>query len=94
MPTYFCDGLREVTIVNGVARLEFHRLEPAERGQSREMRVIPDISVALPVQGLAQAIGVLEKVRDQLLREGVLKPGGATETGGVTPFPAKSPNFS
>ena len=92
MPTYFCDGLREVTIVNGVARLEFHRLEPAERGQGREMRVIPDITVALPVQGFAQAIGVLEKVREQLVREGVLKPGSADT--GPTPFPAKSPNFS
>jgi hypothetical protein len=92
MPTYFCDGLREVTIVNGVARLEFHRLEPAERGQGREMRVIPDITVALPVQGFAQAIGVLEKVREQLVREGVLKAGA--DTAGPTPFPAKSPNFS
>jgi len=27
MTTYFCDGLKEVTIVNGVARLEFHRLQ-------------------------------------------------------------------
>jgi hypothetical protein len=93
MPTYFCDGLREVTIVNGVARLEFHRLEPAERGQGREMRVLPEFTVALPVQGLAQAIGVLEKVRDQLMREGVLKPGAAADAGPV-PFPAKSPNFS
>jgi hypothetical protein len=27
MTTYFCDGLKEVTVVNGVVRLEFHRLE-------------------------------------------------------------------
>ena len=25
MPTYFCDGLKEVTILNGVARLEFQK---------------------------------------------------------------------
>jgi hypothetical protein len=95
MITYFCDGLREVTIVNGVARLEFHRLEPAERGQAREMRVVPEFTVALPVQGFAQAIGVLEKVREQLVREGVLKPGPATESNEPVPFPGgKSPNFS
>jgi hypothetical protein len=54
---------------------------------------LPEFTVALPVQGLAQAIGVLEKVRDQLMREGVLKPGAAADAGPV-PFPAKSPNFS
>jgi len=32
MTTYFCDGLKDVTVVNGVARLEFHRLEVVERG--------------------------------------------------------------
>jgi hypothetical protein len=93
MPTYFCDGLREVTIVNGVARLEFHRLEPAERGQGREMRVMAEFTIALPVQGLTQVIGVLEKVRDQLVREGVLKPGAAADAG-AAPFQTKSPNFS
>jgi hypothetical protein len=30
--TYFCDGLKDVTIVNGVSRLEFDRLEVVERG--------------------------------------------------------------
>ena len=27
MTTHFCDGIKEVTIFNGVARLEFHRFE-------------------------------------------------------------------
>jgi len=91
MVTYFCDGLREVTIVNGVARLEFHRLEPVDRGQPREMRPVPEFTVALPVQGFAQALGVLERVRDQLVREGVMKPAEAEPP----PPPAtKSPNFT
>ena len=90
MVTYFCDGLREVTIVNGVARLEFHRLEPVEHGQPREMRATPEFSVALPVQGFAQALGVLERVRDQLIREGVMKPAEAE----APKTPERSPNFS
>ena len=93
MVTYFCDGLKEVAIVNGVARLEFHRLEPTERGQGREMRVVPEFTVALPVPGFAQAIGIIERVRDQLIREGVLKPGTPGEDGAPKP-PEKSPNFS
>jgi len=90
MVSYFCDGLREVTIVNGVARLEFHRLEPVERGAPREMRPVAEFTVALPVQGFAQALSVLERVRDQLVREGVLKPQDAEPT----KLPERSPNFS
>jgi hypothetical protein len=98
MTTYFCDGLREVVIVNGVARLHFQRIEPGERGPGhemggREMRAVPDFSIAMPVQGLVQALATLEKLRDQMIREGVLRPAGMPESE-VPPPPAKSPNFS
>ena len=92
MSTYFCDGLKEVTIFNGVARLEFHRLQTAERGHNREVQAISEFIVALPTQGFIQALSVLEKVREQLIRDGLLKPGGGSET--PPPEPVKSPNFS
>lgn len=92
MTTYFCDGLREVVIVNGVARLHFQRIEPGERGSAGEMRAVPEFTVAMPVQGLVQALGTLERLRDRLVREGVLRPAAAPET--EPPPPAKSPNFS
>ena len=60
MTTYFCDGLREVTVINGVVRLEFHRLEAVQRGQNRELQPVVEFTVALPVQGFMQALGVLE----------------------------------
>lgn len=91
MAAYFCDGLREVVIVNGVARLYFQRIEPGERG--REMRAVPDLAIAMPVQGLVQALATLEKLRDQMVREGVLRPAG--QQGNEIPLPpVKSPNFS
>ena len=93
MTTYFCDGLREVVIVNGVARLHFQRIEPGERGAGREMRAVPEFAIAMPVQGLVQALATLDKLRDQMIREGVLRPAGAPESE-VPPPPAKSPNFS
>ena len=60
MTTYFCDGLREVTVVNGVVRLEFHRLEAVQRGQNRELQPVAEFTLALPVQGFMQALGILE----------------------------------
>ena len=92
MTAYFCDGLKEVSIVNGVARLEFHRVEPGERGVGRDMGTVPAFTVALPVQGFAQALAMLDKVRAQLIREGVLT-AGTTDGEAATPRD-RSPNFS
>ena len=89
MPTFFCDGIKGVSILNGVARIEFHRLQTVERGSNREAQMISELMVAVPAQGLLQALGVLERVRDELIKEGLLKPGGATAAAAV-----KSPNFS
>ena len=94
MTTYFCDGLKDVTIVNGVARLEFHRLEVVERGANRELRPVGEFIVALPVQGFVHALGVLENVRERFVAQGHIAPAGSQKGGGPPPPPAKSPNFS
>jgi hypothetical protein len=95
MPTYFCDSLKDVSILNGVARLEFQRLEPVAAGGGREVRAIAEFTVAIPIQGLAQTLGVLENVRDRLVREGIFKTGGAGNAETAQPVPPKdrSPNF-
>jgi len=95
LTTYFCDGLKEVKVINGVVRLEFHRLEAVQRGQNRELQPVADFSVALPVQGFMQALGVLESVRQRFAEQGLIPPPGTPE-GGIAqpPAPAKSPNFS
>jgi hypothetical protein len=92
MTTHFCDGLKEVTIFNGVARLEFHRLQSAGAGgPNRDVQPVTELIVALPTQGFLQALTVLEQVREQMIKEGVLKP---VEPPASPPPPARSPNFS
>jgi hypothetical protein len=89
---YFCDGLKEVTILNGVARLEFYRLQPTgPAGTNRDMHPVTEMIVALPAQGLLQALTLLEQVRDKLMKDGILKP---TDTAPVTIPAGRSPNFS
>jgi len=92
MATYFCDGIKEVTILNGVARIEFHRLQTTgSTTPNRDVQAVTEMIVALPTQGFLQALSVLERVRDQLVREGVIKP--ASPEAPPAP-PARSPNFS
>ena len=94
MTTYFCDGLREVTVVNGVVRLEFHRLEPVQRGGNRELQSITEFTIALPLQGFVQALGVLENVRARFAEQGLIGASGSAEGNTPSPpMPTKSPNF-
>jgi hypothetical protein len=95
MTTYFCDGIKEVTLMNGVARLEFFRLQPAgPPGPNREVQGVTELIVALPAPSFLQALSVLEQIRDQLVKEGVVKPAGAEAPVAQTPSaPGRSPNF-
>lgn len=95
MTTYFCDGLKDVTVINGVVRLEFHRLETVERGQNRELQPITEFTIALPLKGFTHALGLLENVRDRFAEQRLLPPLGSPESATPAPSkPAKSPNFS
>jgi hypothetical protein len=94
MTPYFCDGLKDVTILNGAARLEFHRLVPAGNGK---LRAASELLVALPTQGLIQMLGVLEQVRERLVQERLIEPSSpASEIhhGESKDEPQISPNFA
>jgi len=91
--SYFCDGLRDVTVVNGVVRLEFHRLEVVERGGNRELRPIGEFTVALPVPGFVHALGVLDNVRERFIAQGLITPATPQKADEATAS-AQSPNFS
>jgi hypothetical protein len=60
MTTHSCDGLMGVTVVNGVARFEFHRVDAVQRGDNRELLPVVEFIITLPLQGFMQALGVLE----------------------------------
>lgn len=95
MTTHFCDGIKEVTIFNGVARLEFHRLEnKGGGGPNRDVQPVVELVVALPTQGFLQALTVLEQVRDQMIKDGVLKPVSGESAAQPPAPPTRSPNFS
>jgi hypothetical protein len=92
--TYFCDGLKEVSVVNGVVRLEFHRLEAVQRGGNRELQPLSEFTIALPLQGFMQALGVLENVRARFAEHGLIGAPGVSEGNTPSPpMPTKSPNF-
>ena len=94
MTTYFCDGLQEVSIVNGVVRLEFHRLEPVQRGGNRELQAVSEFTIALPAQGFMQALRVLDNVQARFKEQGLIgAPGSAEGNGPTGPSPTRSPNF-
>jgi hypothetical protein len=87
MSTYFCDGIKEVTLLNGVARLEFYRLQKTDPNNP-DVQPVTELIVGLPIQGFLQALSVLERIRDQLAREGVFQ----TTVTGAAGQPQPPPN--
>ena len=94
MTTYFCDGIKEVTILNGVVRVEFHRLQTGGTASNRDVQAVSEMIVAIPMQGFLQAINVLEGTRDQLVNSGVLKLPATDAPAQPAAAPNRSPNFS
>ena len=80
--------------MNGVARLEFFRLQPAgPPGPNREVQGVTELIAALPAPSFLQALSVLERIRDQLIKEGVVKPAGDMAASPASAPPERSPNF-
>ena len=73
----------------GVARLEFHRLEPA----GREARPVSEFFVAIPLQGLVYAFAMLDQLRERMIDEGLLTPQPLLEPPPRLPRQQRSPNF-
>jgi hypothetical protein len=91
MTPFFCDGLKDVTIINGAARLEFHRLHPARNG---ELQAVSEVLVAVPMRGLVQMLEVLEQVRERLAQEKSLDSPRADSTQLPQEELPTSPNFA
>jgi hypothetical protein len=90
MSTYFCDGIKEVTLLNGVARLEFYRLQKTDpAGNNADMQPVIELTIGLPIQGFLQALSVLERIRDQLAREGVFQTTVTGAAGQAQPAPVR-----
>ena len=87
MNTYFCDGIKEVTLLNGVARLEFYRFQKtAVATAAGDMQPVTELIIALPVQGFLQALSVRERIRNQLAQEGVSQTTVAGAAGQAPPM--------
>jgi len=56
------------------------------------LQPVAEFAVALPVKGFLQAFAALERLRDQLAKQGLIS-SGSTESGAQPPKPGKSPNF-
>jgi hypothetical protein len=68
MQDLFVDRLGNVTVAGGVARLDFLRMESVDR-EKQEVVLKPSTRLVIPLDGLMQAIQMLEKVRDQMLKQ-------------------------
>jgi hypothetical protein len=78
MSDLFVDRLGNITVSDGVARLDFLRLSGLD-AERKQAQMAPSVRLAIPLAGLLQAVAMLDKVRDELLRQA--QAGSATAPG-------------
>ncbi len=86
MQDLFVDRLNNVTVGNGVARLDFLRLE-AVNSEKKELTYKPSTRLAIPLDGLMQAIQMLDQLRDQIAKQA--KEAQTAQTAVGAPVPAE-----
>ena len=68
MNDYFADRLGNVTIASGVVRLDFLRVNTID-DQEKKVQMGPAFRVVMPIDGMMQTIGLLDKMREQLIQQ-------------------------
>ena len=68
--------------------------KPPGRATAARSRAVPELTLAIPLQGIVHAMGVLDALRERLLRDGVLQRTAPAGNGAPPdPPPDRSPNF-
>lgn len=79
MSDLFVDRLGNIVIADGVARLDFLRLNEID-ADKKQARMAPSVRLAIPLTGLIQAIEMLDKVRGQLVQKTQARPPATSTT--------------
>jgi hypothetical protein len=74
----FVDGISEITVSNGVVRIEFFTLSvernaAAKPGESPRMQVGHRMNVAMPLQGFATSLRSIDQFKQKLIDSGAMK---------------------
>lgn len=68
MSDYFADRLGNITVAGGVVRLDFLRLTALDP-ENQKAELHPSFRLAMPLDGMIQAIEMLDNMRDTLLKQ-------------------------
>jgi hypothetical protein len=73
MQDFFADGLGNISVTNGLVRLEFvSQRMPTREGEPA--RPEPVLRLVVPLGGFLAALNLQEQARAQLIKDGTLKP--------------------
>ena len=83
MQDLFADRLGNVTVAGGIARLDFLRLESIDP-EKQQMSMKPSMRLVMPLDGLMQTMQMLDKIREELLKQAQAQ-GQAEQTAETVP---------
>lgn len=79
MQDFFADVLGNISVTNGLVRLEFGAQHLPQR-ENESARLEPTHRLVMPLAGFLNALNLQEQVRTQLIKDGTLKVAPAAES--------------
>lgn len=73
MQTLFTDFIGNISIASGVVRMDMYKITGTDP-ETKKVQYEVSGQLAMPMEGFLRSLQVSEKVRDDLVAQGILKP--------------------
>jgi hypothetical protein len=73
MQDYFADMVGNVAITGNLVRIDYMRLAGAD-AEKKQLKFEPSHRLVMPVEGFLRSLDMMEKIKQKLIEDGVLKP--------------------
>ncbi|MBF0124689.1 MAG: hypothetical protein HQL60_05070 [Magnetococcales bacterium] len=98
IPELFADGIGNISVNNGVVRIELVVMDPTAATNNQNPRLEPRQRLIMPIDGFVRSFNIAENVMKKLVEAGVvnMQPPAAAPAPSTLPKPSEpavSPNF-
>jgi hypothetical protein len=77
MQDYFADMVGNIAITGNLVRIDYMRLAGAD-SEKKQLKFEPSYRLVMPVEGFLRSLDMMEKIKQKLIDDGVLKPSEKT----------------
>jgi hypothetical protein len=78
MQDYFADMIGNIAITGNLVRIDYMRLQGADQ-EKKQLKYELSHRLVMPIEGFLRSLEMMDKIRQKLIDDGVLKPAEKSE---------------